>query len=191
VVRRWLEHEGRERDICAACCAIHYRNPRVIVGCLVCHGDRILLGRRAHEPARGCWAIPAGFLEWGETLEEGAARETFEETGVMVDPARIELAAVMNIVDVGQVHITFRVHLDVLRPTKAGPECLEVAFMSEEELSKAPFAWREDMGEGPKLLFAELRASTPSIRLITTASRRDKVLKMRRYELGRIENEAS
>ena len=71
--------------------------------------------RRAEEPAVGQWAVPTGYLEMGETLEEGAARETREETGVVVDPARLELCSVINMTSIRQVGIIFRIELEIGR----------------------------------------------------------------------------
>ncbi|MEZ5435951.1 MAG: NUDIX domain-containing protein [Pseudomonadales bacterium] len=43
--------------------------------------DKVLLCKRAIEPRLGFWTLPAGFLELGESVAEGAARETDEEAG--------------------------------------------------------------------------------------------------------------
>ncbi|MBN1549033.1 MAG: NUDIX hydrolase [Syntrophaceae bacterium] len=58
--------------------------PRVGVGALVIHEDKVLLVRRGVAPNEGQWAVPGGSLELGETLQTGAERETLEETGVTV-----------------------------------------------------------------------------------------------------------
>ena len=58
--------------------------PVVGVGGVVIHNDRALLIRRGTEPLLGQWSIPGGTLELGETLQQGVARELFEETGVEV-----------------------------------------------------------------------------------------------------------
>ena len=76
VLSRIPQGDNRERFVCAACSAIHYVNPRIVTGCLVTHGDAILLCRRNIEPRRGFWTFPAGFLETGKTIAEGAVRET-------------------------------------------------------------------------------------------------------------------
>ena len=74
------EGDNRERPVCSNCKAIHYINPKVVIGCIVESSDnKILLCKRAIEPRYGYWTVPAGFLEIGETIEEGAKRETFEE----------------------------------------------------------------------------------------------------------------
>jgi ADP-ribose pyrophosphatase YjhB (NUDIX family) len=123
--------------------------------------------RRSQEPARGRWAPPAGFLECGETLEQGAARETFEETGVVVDPSRLELASVINITGIKQVVVAFRVELSTLPTVRAGAECLEAAFLSEHQIPDGGFAWRELLGSVPGKFFDELRSRDFSVRLIS------------------------
>lgn len=101
--------DTRERRVCPACGAVHYENPRVVVGCVPEHQGRILLCRRAIEPRRGYWTVPAGFLENGESMEDGAARESWEEALTKV---RIgSLLAVVNIPEACQVHVFFRAEL--------------------------------------------------------------------------------
>jgi len=73
---------GRRRQACTRCDFIHYDNPVPAVAAIVPRGDRIVLVRRAEEPRRGDWCLPAGFLEQDETPEECAVRETREETGL-------------------------------------------------------------------------------------------------------------
>ncbi|MFN3920459.1 MAG: NUDIX domain-containing protein, partial [Methylohalobius sp.] len=76
--------EDRERFVCEACGTIHYLNPKIIAGCLPLWQGKILLCRRAIEPRYGLWTLPAGFMELGESLEEAAIRETWEEAGAKV-----------------------------------------------------------------------------------------------------------
>ena len=71
--------DDRLRSVCDHCGTIHYENPKMVVGCIPEWKDKILLCRRAIEPRYGWWTIPAGYLENGETLMEGAKRETLEE----------------------------------------------------------------------------------------------------------------
>jgi len=77
--------DNRPRHVCSVCATVHYQNPRLIVGCIPQWEDRILLCRRAIEPAYGRWTLPAGFLELGEGTAEGAAREAAEEACIDVD----------------------------------------------------------------------------------------------------------
>ncbi|HTX05004.1 MAG TPA: NUDIX hydrolase [Steroidobacteraceae bacterium] len=119
------------RHVCDACGTIHYQNPRLVVGCVPVHEGRILLCRRAIEPRRGFWTVPAGFFENGETLQQGAARECREEA-----LAEVEIGSLLSIVHVlhaRQVHVFFRARL--LAPRfGAGPESLEVELIRPEEI---------------------------------------------------------
>ncbi len=74
----------RPRRVCPACGFIHFTDPKVGVGVLVLDGGKVLLVRRAMDPERGKWSIPAGFLDQGEDPKETAVRETLEETGLEV-----------------------------------------------------------------------------------------------------------
>ena len=98
--------DDRERQVCAACDAIHYRNPRTIAGCIAEHAGRLLLCRRAIEPRAGYWTFPAGFHEHGESLAEAAVRETREEACAQVPDPR--LYALFSLTAIGQVYAVFR-----------------------------------------------------------------------------------
>jgi ADP-ribose pyrophosphatase YjhB (NUDIX family) len=119
--------------VCAQCDYIAYDNPKVIVGAVVVADACVLLCRRAIEPRRGFWTLPAGYLELGETLEEGAARETWEEA-----QTRIEFDGILGIFSVsriGQVHIIFRARFAVSPPVfAAGIESLEVGLFGWNQI---------------------------------------------------------
>ena len=120
--QRIPEGEDRERAVCVHCGFIDYKNPRAVVGSVALHDRRILLCRRAIEPRLGLWTLPAGYLELGETAEEGAIREAREEAGAEI---RIErLLAVYSVPRIGQVQMIYRASLAgaALAP---GPESLE------------------------------------------------------------------
>ncbi len=119
------------RHVCPACQTIHYENPRIIVGCIPVWQDQILICRRAIEPRHGYWTIPAGFMENGETVQDGAAREAYEEA--LADVEIGSLLAVVNVLHTHQVHMMFRARLrnpDV----GAGPESLEVKLVRPAEI---------------------------------------------------------
>ena len=80
---------GRERAVCPQCEWIHFVDPKVAAAVLVEQNGRVLLVRRAGEPFRGCWSLPAGFVNGGEDPAEAAARECLEETGLNVRVTRI------------------------------------------------------------------------------------------------------
>jgi ADP-ribose pyrophosphatase YjhB (NUDIX family) len=131
--------DTRARRICPACGAIDYENPRIVVGCVPEHDGRILLCRRAIEPRRGYWTVPAGFLENGETLEHGAARESWEEALAQVEIG--SLLAVVNIPEACQVHVFFRA---TLRGTAygVGEESLEAALVDPAAIPWHDIAFR-------------------------------------------------
>jgi len=124
--------DDRERHVCGTCGSVHYQNPRAVVGCFVLDGDgRLLLCRRAIEPAIGRWSVPAGYLELGEGAAAGAARETYEESG-----ARVEAHAPHSRLDlphIGQFYELYRARL--LGPLEPhGPESDAVAWFERGDL---------------------------------------------------------
>lgn len=98
--------DDRERAVCRECGEIHYQNPRVIVGCLPVHENRILLCRRAIEPRHGFWTLPAGFMENGESTAEGAARETWEEAAAQAED--LALYRLFDIPQINQIYVFYR-----------------------------------------------------------------------------------
>ena len=74
--------DGNIRYHCSSCKTIHYQNPKPTATLILPKDDSVLFVRRAFEPAKGAWSLPGGFLELGETLEEGAKRELKEETNL-------------------------------------------------------------------------------------------------------------
>jgi len=111
------------RHVCPACSSVHYDNPKIVVGCVPEHEGRILLCKRAIEPRLGYWTIPAGFMENDETLQQGAARESWEEALARVEIG--SLLAVVHVLHARQVHVMFRALLPEPR-FAPGPESLEV-----------------------------------------------------------------
>lgn len=131
LTRRVPPEDNRMRDVCEQCGAVHYQNPRNVVGVVPILGERVLLCRRAIEPRFGKWTLPAGFMELGETTAQGAMRETQEEAG-----AQIELGQLYTIIDVPQaeqVHFFYlgQVTSEALFP---GPESLEAAFFHLDDI---------------------------------------------------------
>jgi ADP-ribose pyrophosphatase YjhB (NUDIX family) len=132
--------------------------------------EKLLMCLRAHEPGRGEWALPSGFLECGETLQEGAARETAEETGVIVDPASMDLFSVTNMVRIEQICIVFRSELLTEPVIRRGSECLDAAFLSEDEISRVDVAWQESMGNRNDYFFKQVRTRQFDIHLVSLGS---------------------
>lgn len=123
---RTPEGDTRERMVCETCGFIAYDNPKIVVGSVVACGARVLLCRRAIEPRRGYWTLPAGFLEHGESAAEGAAREAMEEAEAAIV---IEgLLGVYSIPRIGQVQLMFRARFQGEPRFAAGPESEAVAL---------------------------------------------------------------
>ena len=122
--------DNRERWVCPDCGVVHYQNPNVVVGCVPRIDDRILLCKRSIEPRYGFWTLPAGFMELGETIQEGAARETLEEACADVRIGR--LFAAVDVVRAGQLHLFF--HAELLGSHAPGPESLETALYRPEDV---------------------------------------------------------
>ena len=142
-----------ERAVCPACGTIHYVNPLLVVGTVPYLGDQVLLCKRAIEPRYGKWTLPAGFMELGETMAQGAARETAEEAGAEVEMGAFFSA--MSIPRVGQVHVFYLARLlhDRFDP---GHESLEARLFTEHDLPWDELAFTT-VRETLKRFFADRR----------------------------------
>jgi ADP-ribose pyrophosphatase YjhB (NUDIX family) len=131
VVLKVPQDDFLPRHVCENCGTIHYLNPKVVVGSVPEYQGRILLCKRGIEPRLGFWTIPAGFMENGETLEEGAAREAREEA--LIDVEIGSLLALANVRHAEQVHVFFRARM---RTAHFGVthESLEVRLVTEAEI---------------------------------------------------------
>ena len=124
--------------MCDSCGFIDYINPRIVVGAVCAWQGKVLLCRRAIEPRRGCWTLPAGFLEAGEACPEGAARETREEAHAEI--AIEGLLVVYNVPRLSQVHIYYRARL-VDGRFEAGEETLEARLFDWSEIPWSDLAF--------------------------------------------------
>lgn len=140
--------EGRERARCAQCAFVLYENPAsAAAGVVIDERGRVLLIRRAIEPFRGSWALPAGYQEIDEHLRETAAREIREESGIEVEVR--ELYDLLFVVEDGRKPANVAVYLcrplgGALRP---GEDALDAAWFDLEDLPL-------DLGfdNGPRIL---------------------------------------
>jgi ADP-ribose pyrophosphatase YjhB (NUDIX family) len=106
-------------------------NPKLVVGCVAEWENQILLCQRAIEPRRGKWTIPAGYLEAGETVAEGAQREALEEAC-----AKVEVIApytLFNLTFVAQIYLIFRARL-IDGNFDRGHESLDVRLFEDREI---------------------------------------------------------
>jgi ADP-ribose pyrophosphatase YjhB (NUDIX family) len=129
------EGDDRARLTCRTCGFVAYENPKVIVGSVVVAPDgAVLLCRRAIEPRRGFWTLPAGYLELDETVEEGARREAREEA--LADIALDGILGIFSISRIGQVQVIFRARF-------AEPRAETLFAPGTESLDVGLFHWGE------------------------------------------------
>jgi ADP-ribose pyrophosphatase YjhB (NUDIX family) len=130
-VLRVPEGDNRERFVCSRCQVIHYQNPKIVAGCIPEWEDKILLCKRAIEPRYGLWTLPAGFMENGESTEQAAMRETWEEARARV--SILGLYGLFSIPHISQVYMLFRGHLEDGK-FAPGPESQECRLYSIEQI---------------------------------------------------------
>lgn len=119
------------RQVCETCGFIDYVNPKIVVGSVVRFQDKYLLCKRAIEPRKGFWTLPAGFLEEGETLEEGTLREAYEEA--LIRPVLGALLAIYSVPHISQIHIFYRARLETA-DFAPGPESQAVELYSWQDI---------------------------------------------------------
>ncbi len=168
-----------ERAVCTRCGFVDYQNPKIVTGSVVVHDGQVLLCRRAIEPRRGFWTLPAGYMELLETVEEGAMREAWEEA-----EARIAIdgtLAIYSISRIGQVQILFLARFDGPPRFAAGPESLDVRLFAWDDIpwDELAFpsvrwaldAWRALAGARPGIPATNPPSDPRGVdRLIATAS---------------------
>lgn len=131
VTRRIPSGDQHLRAVCDACGAVHYENPKLVLGCVAEWEGKILLCRRAIEPRAGFWTLPAGFMEQGEETEAAAKRETWEEATAQVRIA--DLFALVDLPPISQVHLFYRGAL-VDGQHAPGEESLETVLFQEADI---------------------------------------------------------
>ena len=123
--------DNRLRDVCLECGYIHYVNPNNIVGIIGSFEGKVLLCKRNTEPRKDYWTVPAGFMENGETLLEGAQREANEEVGI--EPSQSNLFMVYSVPHISQVHFYFYSKLKD-QSTRIGDEINDVMFADHSQV---------------------------------------------------------
>jgi len=129
--------DDKDRRVCQRCDFIDYQNPKIVAGSVVLKGDQILLCKRAIEPRKGFWTLPAGFMELGESVEEAAQREAQEEALADIEIDR--LLAVYSVPRIGQVQVMFRARLN--GDYGVGPESEEVKLVDWKDIPWSELAF--------------------------------------------------
>ncbi len=135
-----LPDESRDRLACGSCGFIAYVNPRLVVTTIpITDAGEVVLLRRGIEPGRGSWAQPGGFLEVDETVAEGAARETLEETGLLVTPG--DLVGIYSRLEAAVVVLAFEARI-LGGAFMITPEALEIEAFSPGHIPWAGIAFK-------------------------------------------------
>lgn len=129
--RRIPDGDDHERSQCTSCGFVDYQNPKIVVGSVATWEDKYLLCRRAIEPRRGFWTLPAGFLELGETAEKGALREAWEEARAQLSIN--QLLAVYSVPHISQIQLMFCASLET-PDISPGPESEDVMLVAWDDI---------------------------------------------------------
>lgn len=139
-----FEIHNEKSKRCASCGFVYYFNPSsATVALIVNEQDELLVCRRAKEPAKGTLDLPGGFIDMGETGEEGVAREVLEETGMTVTRAEY-LFSLPNIYiysgfPVHTLDMFFRCTVADTRHVKAMDDAAEAFFLPLREIRPEEF----------------------------------------------------
>jgi len=137
-IRTIPDGDNRQRLVCPDCDFVAYENPKVVVGVVATWEDRILMCKRAIDPRLGYWTLPAGFMEMGESPQEGAAREAWEEARARLEI--IDLLAVYSLRHIGQLQLFYRARL-ISPDVSAGPESETVGLFGMDSLPATELAF--------------------------------------------------
>lgn len=124
---------GRLRPVCADCGFVHFRDPKVAAAVLLSQDGQVLLIRRAVDPGRGLWALPAGFVEVDELPHETARREALEETGLHVAIGDLLRIRRMANPDKPGMLLTYRGHV-IAGDLQANDDASEARWFQAEEI---------------------------------------------------------
>jgi ADP-ribose pyrophosphatase YjhB (NUDIX family) len=129
--------DDKQRSVCQRCDFIDYQNPKIVAGSVVVKDGKILLCKRAIEPRKGFWTLPAGFMELGESVEEAAMREAQEEA--LADIKINSTLAIYSVPRIGQVQVMYRATLE--GDYGIGPESEDVGLFDWKDIPWSELAF--------------------------------------------------
>ena len=136
------EVAGRQRPVCPSCSRVVFYDPKVAVTCIVEREGKVLMVRRGNQPGYGLWSIPGGYVDRGEVVEEAAAREVLEETGL-----EVEIGHLLGLFseEGHPVIVAAFAARELGGQLTTGPETLDVGFFSPNELPPLAFPRDQQM----------------------------------------------
>lgn len=136
------DSDGRVRPVCPDCGRIVYYDPKVAAACVIERDGQILMVKRAVPTRYGFWCMPGGYVDRGEPVEDAAAREVWEETGLKVEVG--QLIGVFS--DAGNpVVVVAYAAREIGGELIPGPESLEAGYFDPEALPELAFARDEQI----------------------------------------------
>jgi ADP-ribose pyrophosphatase YjhB (NUDIX family) len=130
---RQVAGDTEPRPWCEQCKLAHYQNPKILVAAFLHCGDKLLWTKRGIEPFKGLWAFPAGYAENGESLQQAAARELQEETGLQIDHKSMVPMSISSVLAIDQVYIVFRAQCTAEMTACTTPETLDWAWLNRQD----------------------------------------------------------
>ncbi|HEX2480928.1 MAG TPA: NUDIX hydrolase [Methylomirabilota bacterium] len=141
VARRVVARDLREHPVCSGCGFVCYLHPKIVAVTIPVRDGRVLLARRAIEPAHGLWTFPGGYVDWGESVAEAARREMREEVGLDLDPTG--LVGIYSYPGAPAVIVVYHVTVpDGLDAAADAHEVSETGYFSREEIPWDSLAFR-------------------------------------------------
>jgi ADP-ribose pyrophosphatase YjhB (NUDIX family) len=141
VERRVVSRDMREYPVCAGCGYVGYLHPKIVAVTIPVRDGRVLLTRRAIEPALGLWTFPGGYVDWGEDMVTAARREMREEVGLDLEPAG--LLGIYSYPGAPVVIVAYHVTVpDGLEAKADAHEVSETGYFAREEIPWDALAFR-------------------------------------------------
>ena len=130
------EVAGKTRPVCGACGRVVYYDPKVVAVCVIARDGMVVMIRRATEQGYGLWSLPGGYMDSGEVVEEAAAREAWEETGL-----EVAVDGLLGLFSVpgNRVIIAAFTAQETGGALAPGPEALEVGLFPPTQLPELAF----------------------------------------------------
>ena len=127
---------GAERPVCAACGRVVFYDPKLAAATVVESCGRVLFVRRLTQPGYGLWSLPGGYVDRGEVVEQAAAREVLEETGL-----RVEITGLVGLfAESGHPVVVAAYHCRGVQGDAApGPEVSQLGYFAPDSLPPLAF----------------------------------------------------